>query len=148
MPLHNTFSVMFYKYSTILHVTVYVILPLHASISVQQHPSILLGFITDARSNTNWIKIFHDALKLHDKLSHDVKFEFLPVYKTDLRSFEDILDTLCQELLPRQAHTVLLSTESSAAYEFTKFMAVVPLLILGTHRDPAFENQVSCMLLR
>lgn len=135
---------MFYNYFTILHVIV--CLTGCLALPPPQRRSIRLALITDAHSSSNWTGVFQRALKLHDKLPylrHEVKFEFVSVSKRDLQSFGDILDMLCKELLPRQVHAVFLSTESPVAYEFTKFIGVVPVLILGTKRDPAFENQVS-----
>lgn len=135
---------MFYRYFTILYV---IIVFLTQCLAVPLQPTVRLAFITDVHSSSNWTGVFQRALTLDDKLSylrHEVKFEFFSVSKRDLQSFVDILDVLCQELLPRQVHAVFLSAESSVAYEFTKFIGLVPVLILGTKRDPAFENQVSC----
>lgn len=135
---------MFHKYLTILLVTAYgLVVSLYAGISAQQHPTIQLGFVADASSNTNWTEIFHDALILHDKLPQKVKFEFVVASKTDVNSFGDILDTLCHDLLPRKVQAIFLATKDSMAYEFTKLLAGFPHLILGTNRDPVFENQVS-----
>lgn len=141
-------SVMFYKYSTVIIATAYsLVLFFNTVISAQENPTIPLGLITNTSSNTNWTKIFHDALRLNDKLSQKVKFEFIAVSKTDLNSFGKILDTLCHELLPRKVQAVFLATEGLTVYKFTKMLAVVPLLSLGTNRDSAMENQVSCMHL-
>lgn len=89
-------SVMFYKYSTVIIATAiiwYLVLFFNTVISAQENPTIPLGLITNTSSNTNWTKIFHDALRLNDKLSQKVKFEFIAVSKTDLNSFGKILDS-------------------------------------------------------
>lgn len=139
---------MFDKYFTILHVIIF-LARLYGNQVAPSQPSIRLALITDAQSSANWTGVFQGALKLHNKLPHlqhdEVKFEFVSFSKTDLRSLGDILAMLCRELLPRQVRAVFLSTESSIVYEFTQFIGISPMLILGTMRDPAFENKVSCL---
>jgi len=132
---------MFYKYFTILHVIIF----LTQFSDVQPLSRIRLALITDTHSSTNWTGVFQRALELHGKrqhLQHEVKFEFLTVSKTDLQSFGDILDLLCHELLPQQVHAVFLPSEDSVPNQFIQFIGLIPVLILGTKRDPAFENQV------
>ena len=131
---------MLYRYYVIiLHVIAY----LTQCLAVPSQPSIRLALITDTHSSSNWTGVFHRALKLDNNLTYtrqEVRFEFYTVSERNFQSFGDMLDMLCEELFPRQVHAVFLSTES---YEFTKFMGLIPILILGTKRDIAFENQVS-----
>lgn len=132
---------MFYKFFSIL----FVIICLTRRSDVQPLSRIRLALITDAHSRTNWTGVFQRALELYDNhrhLQHEVKFEFLTVFKRDFHSFSNILDMLCHELLPRQVHAVFLPSEISVPIEFIQFIGLIPLLILGTKRDPAFENQV------
>lgn len=114
-------------------------------------PRIRLALITDAHSSTNWTGVFQRALQLHDKLQHlehEVKFEFLTVSKKDLQSFGDILDMLCHELLPRQVHAVFLPSENSVPVEFIQLIGIVPVVVLGTNRASALENQVRSLKKR
>lgn len=132
---------MFYKFFSIL----FVIICLTRRSDVQPLSRIRLALITDAHSRTKWTGVFQRALELYDNhrhLQHEVKFEFLTVFKRDFHSFRNILDMLCHELLPRQVHAVFLPSEISVPIEFIQFIGLIPLLILGTKRDPAFENQV------
>lgn len=126
-------------YATILHIIAY----LTRCLPVPSQPSIRLALITDTHSSSNWTGVFQRALQLDNNLTYlrqEVRFEFYTVSERNLQSFGDMLDMLCEDLLPRQVHAVFLSTES---YELTKFMGLIPILILGTKRDIAFENQVS-----
>ena len=131
---------MFYKYA-ILHV----IICLTRCSDVQPLSRIRLAIIRDTHSSTNWTGVFQRALELRDTrqhLQHEVKFELLTVCKTDLKSIGDILDMLCHELLLRQVHAVFLPSENSVPNEFIQFIGLIPVLILGTKGDTAFENQV------
>lgn len=138
---------MFYKYFTILHL----IICLTRCSDMPPLPRIRLALITDAHSSTNWTGVFQRALQLHDKLQHlehEVKFEFLTVSKNDLQSFGDILDMLCHELLPRQVHAVFLPSENSVPVEFIQLIGIVPVVVLGTNRASALENQVRSLKKR
>lgn len=130
---------MFFKFFALL----YVIICLTECSDVQPMSVIRLALITDAHSSTNWTGVFQRALELRDTsqhLQHEVKFEILTVSKTNLQSFEDILDMLCHEVLPRQVHAIFLPSEISVPNEFIQFIGLIPLLILGTNRDPTFET--------
>ena len=108
-------------------------------------PSIRLALIADTHSSTNWTKVFQKALELHNNTPHlqqRVIFDLISFYK-NVRSFGDILDILCDDLLSQRFHAVFLSTESSAAYEFTQFVGLLPVFVLGTNRDAVLKTQVS-----
>ena len=136
---------MFYKYFAILHV----IICLTRCSDVPSLSRIRLALITDTHSSTNWTGTFERALELLDKrqhLQHEVKFEFLTVSKKELWSFGDLLDMVCHELLPRQVHAVFLPYENSFPKDFIQFIGIIPVVILGTTRDSAFENQVRSLM--
>ena len=132
---------MFNRYFTILHV----IICLTRCSDVQPLSRIRLALITDTQSSINWTGVFQRALELHEKrqhLQHEVKFEFLTVSENDLQSFGDILDMLCHELLPQKVHAVFLPSENSVPNEFIQFIGLIPMVILGTKRNTAFQSQV------
>lgn len=138
---------MLYKYLTTFHIA-WLARCLYASSVATPQPTLHLALITDTQeySGTNWTKLFQEALKLHEKSPHlrqKVNFKLVPVSKQDVRSFGDILDILCHGLLSHRIHAVFLSTDNSMAYEFTQFIGLLPVLVLGTNRDPAFKRQVS-----
>ena len=135
---------MFYKYLAIFHV----IICLTECSDVQPLSIIRLALITDAHSSKNWTGVFQRALEVldtHQHLLHEVKFEILTVSKTNLQSFGGILDMLCHEVLPQQVHAVFLPSEISVPNEFIQFVGLIPVLLLGTKRDPTFEPQVGSL---
>ena len=132
---------MFNKYFIILHV----IICLTLCSDAKPLSRIRLALITDTQATTNWTKVFQRALELHEKNQHlqqEAKFELLTVSGNDLQSFGDILDVLCHEFLPLQVHAVFLPSENSVPNEFIQFIGLIPMVILGTKRGTAFQNQV------